>query len=557
MLFRLMLPCILSAGVFAQEWTFTDVTESAGLQFKTPLVSDWAGVSASDYDGDGHVDLLLTRIGVAPQLFRNKGDGSFEDVAAQAGITTDNLELWSSLFFDYDGDGDLDVLGLYRRGNSPSLWRNNGDGSFEDVSNSIGITLSPGSVSAAAGDYDRDGDVDVYVAVNHPDKEQSQLLRNNGDGTFSHVANELGILPFEGFNLEFSPAFVDLNNDFWPDLTVVSDFNNTAYYLNNGDGTFVNATTDVITDEGGMGSALGDYDNDGDMDWFVSSIWDPEQNPFAPWGVSSGNRLYRNIGNGLFEDATDEAGVRDGMWGWGSVFEDFNADGSLDIFHTNGFIDLAGPHFRTDPSRFFLNNGSGVFTEMATSLGLDDQAIGNGVATFDYDGDGDVDLFVANSDNGASKLFRNDLNSPNKTLRVRLVGEQNTQALGSRIYLSLTGRNDIQMREVSAANHFMSHSSSEVYFGMGEAPGGVLEVTWQNEKRFRLYDIVPGERLVLPELPVSFDDESISFYAYLARTRTALASHVADGTISAADASRIRASAVKAFLLHRYPAIAD
>ena len=194
---------------------------------------------------------------------------------------------------------------------------------------------------------------------------------------------------------------------------------------------------------------------------------------------------------------------------------------------------------------------------MATSLGLDDQALGHGVATFDYDGDGDVDLFVANSDNGTSKLFRNDLNSPNQTLTVRLVGEQNTQALGARIYLSTTGSNGIQMREVSAANHFMSHSSSEVYFGMGEAPGGVLEVTWQNEKRFRLYDIVPGESLVIPELPVSFDDDSVSFYAYLARTRAALSSHVADGTISAADASRIRASAVKAFLFHRYPAIAE
>ena len=541
--------------VFAQEWRFTDVTEDAGMHFppanSTYLSSPWTGAAVADIDNDGWLDLILvSQVPGLNNVFRNKGDGGFENVTEQSNLGFVEDRIKSPLFFDYDGDGHIDlfmdVAGV------ASLYRNMGDMSFTNMTVSSGLNIPLTMFSAAGGDYDRDGDVDLYLAVNDSNKSESQLWRNNGDGSFTNVANQAGLVSSEDFDftLEFSPSFADINNDGWPDLLVVSDFNNSQVYINNGDGSFRNATTEVITDEGGMGSAVGDYDNDGDLDWFVSSIWDPDQNPFKPWGVSSGNRLYKNKGDGVFEDATDEAGVRVGYWGWGSLFGDFNNDGYLDLFHTNGFIDPSGPFFLNDPVRFFLGSAEATFTEISESLGLTDTGVGNGVVRFDYDRDGDLDLFIANSI-GPPKLYRNDGGNQLPAVTLKLLGAgTNTQAVGARLYLT-TPNEMTQMREVICGNNFLSQNPTETHFGLGAATYGDLEIVWPNGARAKLYDVKAGERLVIPQLPLSYDTE-LAFFEYYAQISKTLKDRVDQGVIDEKLANRLRHSATKALIEHRY-----
>ncbi|NNE08153.1 MAG: T9SS type A sorting domain-containing protein, partial [Gemmatimonadetes bacterium] len=199
-------------------------------------------------------------------------------------------------------------------------------------------------------------------------------------------------------------------------------------------------------------------------DWFVSSIWDTASQPEGNWG-SSGNRLYRND-NATFVDATDEAGVRIGWWGWGSSFADFDNDGHLDLFHVNGFIPEA-PYFGVDPARFFHNDGDGTFTETATSLGIDDPGQGRGISCFDYDRDGDLDIFIANNKTGPS-FYRNDGGNALHWLDVVLDGAgDNSQAVGSRVTITVGGQT--QMREIRCGSNFASQDPAEAHFGLGAA----------------------------------------------------------------------------------------
>src|SRR5262249_18364358 len=155
------------------------------------------------------------------------------------------------------------------------------------------------------------------------------------------------------FDYSLAPNFADINNDGWPDLLIASDFGTSMVFLNNQDGTFKHVTNPtVITDQYGMGATVGDYNNDGNLDWFVTSIWSSN-----PDNMHNGNRLYRGHGDGTFEDVTTQAGVRMGGWGWGATLADLDNDGNLDIFHVNGFP----PDYFTDPSVLFLSNGSGTF----------------------------------------------------------------------------------------------------------------------------------------------------------------------------------------------------
>ena len=544
-----------SSNVFAQEWEFVDVTENAGMIFSPGVQTNWTGVAAGDYDGDGWVDLLVTPDSLAPnRLFRNQGDGTFVDVAVEAGVALPGNSARSALFFDYNGDGRLDLI--FARSDfikTPRLFKNLGNGVFSEVTETTGLSCEWQVFSIAAGDYDLDGDQDLYFAINDLGKNSGHLWRNNGDGSFTNQAAEAGIGASEDFdfNLEFTPSFADVNNDGYPDLLIVSDFNNTQLYINNRDGTFANATTDVFTDEGGMGSAIGDYDNDGDLDWFVSSIWDPAQIPEKPWGVSSGNRLYRNNGEGVFEDATDEAGVRVGFWGWGSTFADFNNDGILDLFHTNGFVDPNGPIFQTDPARFFVGSESGVFSERSEAVGLNDTGMGHGVACFDYDHDGDLDLFIANSIE-PPRLYRNDGGNALHSIRVRLLSNgANTQGVGARVHAINPATGASQMREVGAGNNFLSQNPGVVHFGIGADASRTVDIVWPGGVRMRFFDVKAGALLKAVRLPVSYDDQELSFYQYFYQINQSLKDYLAGNRLNQAEAQMIRANAIKAFVQNR------
>ena len=519
-----LLILFFSTPAFAAEegLTFIEVTDQAGFFYEHGYapgeeVGDAimaGGVAAGDYDGDGWLDLYIVRGDIgANLLFRNRGDGTFEEVGEAAGVALTGTRGCGPIFADYDGDGYLDLF-IGGVGGTPSrLFRNRGDGGFEDVTATSGIEIDHNTFSAAFADYDLDGDLDLFTTHWGSREEGSthHLWRNDGDGTFSDLSIESGIAgTFAGrIDRSFTPNFADINNDGWPDLLLASDYGTSQVFLNNGDGGFSDITTPVISDENGMGAAVGDYDNDGDLDWFVSSVFDPDGKVEGTWGTS-GNRLYRNRGDGEFEDATDEAGVRDGLWGWGSCFADFNNDGHLDIFHVNGMVyspsdELGGqaqehttyaPEFLNDPSRLFISNEDATFSERAIESGIDDTGQGRGVVCFDYDRDGDLDIFIAN--NGESpRLYRNDLGAGSNFLNIKLKGPYpNTEAVGARV--SLTAGGMTQMRELRAGNNFVSQDPVVAHFGLGDATlVERINIRWPDGKRTILENVHPNQLLVI------------------------------------------------------------
>ena len=278
--------------VNAASWQFVDVTKQAGFNYQhgvtNPIRNNLesrklhltGGVAAGDYDNDGWVDLYVVRGDIGPNLlFRNKGNGSFEEVSASVGLVSVKGAISSGpTFADFTGDGFLDLFVGGAGKTTPQLFRNRGDGTFENITPEYGISDLENSYSATFGDYDRDGDLDLYVShwsfSNNFDR--NYLFENDGKGGFkdASIGAGLGHLIFA----DFTGNFADVNSDGWPDLLIAADFKHTRLFINNQDGTFKDATdTSVFTDENGMGTAVGDYDNDGDLDWFVSSIWDPRK----------------------------------------------------------------------------------------------------------------------------------------------------------------------------------------------------------------------------------------------------------------------------------------
>jgi enediyne biosynthesis protein E4 len=510
----------------SMSWSFVDVTSEAGLAYEHGYLDDFfsaprltaAGVAAGDYDGDGWIDLYVVRGSIGPNLlFRNRGDGTFEEVGQSAGVALDGTLGSGPTFADYDGDGHLDllVLGVGFTDNHdglatpPTLFRNRGDGTFEDVTAKAGLVVTRDTYSASFADIDRDGDLDLFLThwgtFPRPGTPAENLWRNNGDGTFTEATLAAGITPYVHpdigmVDLTFSANFADLDSDGWPDLLLASDFGSSRVFHNDGDGTFTETTSPVISDENGMGSAVGDYDGDGDLDWFVTAVYDPRGVTSPSWGAS-GNRLYRNRGDGSFEDATDEAGVRQGYWGWGATFADLDNDGDLDLVHVNGWGPAATEEtapFLDDPTRVFLSRGDGTFVESAAALGIDDHGQGRGIVAFDYDGDGDLDLFVANNQQ-APRLYRNEGGNRQNFLDVVMHGiPPNTQAIGARLVLTAGGRT--QIREIAAGTNFVSQNPAVAHFGLGAAQTvESLRVIWPAGGEAEIHGVAAGQRLVVEQ----------------------------------------------------------
>jgi hypothetical protein len=504
---------------------FVDATAASGIAYAigyrglgpTGLVPQVAtgGVAAGDYDGDGDVDLFITRGDIGPNLlYRNDGRGVFADRAAVAGLAftataTENYRQGGPTFADVDGDRDLDLFigGLF--GDPSAIYANNGNGTFSDVTAGSGIDLlqADHNISAAFGDYDLDGDLDMFlahwgVARNAIQPGDTEHLWRNDSTTgrirFTSVSLDAGIAPgilmnrapISGTTITdhtFTPTFARIDDDLYPDILSVADYGETRVFMNNGDGTFRDATdSNVITDGNGMGSALGDYDNDGDLDWFVTSIFYLDQ-------PLSGNRFYRND-EGFFSDATDATSVRDGGWGWGACFADIDNDADLDIYHTNGWLDI---DFSTDLSRMFEADGKGIFRDVARTIGLADQEQGRGVVCADFDGDGDIDIFQLHRGQPVSaSLWRNDLVSRNY-LAVRLNGlPPNTEAAGARIFVTIGAVT--QMREITIGNNFVSQNPATQHFGVGLATQvDELRVEWPDGEETILQTVAVGRSITL------------------------------------------------------------
>ena len=272
------------------------------------------GVAAADFDADGDVDLYVVGGTDEPnELYENQGDGTFVEMAEQVDLA---VTPWGSgpAFGDFDSDGDLDLFVGAVEANPHYLFENRLDeteAAFVDVTVYSGLVFkAANTVAATFYDYDVDGFLDLFLghwgADPLPGEDTETVWRNNGDGTFTSVSVETGIAAglLEGItDWSYTPNFSDIDGDGDGDLLMVSDNDTSQVFVNNGEGTFTKTTDrDVIVDQAGMGAAVGDYDNDGDMDWFVTSIYDLDE-----FGRRFGNRLYRNDGSGVFEDLTQEA----------------------------------------------------------------------------------------------------------------------------------------------------------------------------------------------------------------------------------------------------------
>src|SRR5262252_4498428 len=413
------------------------------------------GVAVLDFDGDGNEDLYVAG-GDGNHLYRNRGDGTFEDVTEKAGVGGQKGEATGVLAFDFDNDGHTDLYVTYLF--QPNLlYRNRGDGTFEEIGQKAGVALNDYCTSAAALDYDRDGRPDLYVLVygrpgHGPDigaknAPPNHMFHNNGDGTFTDVTKETRTGD-TGWGLAVQCA--DLDGDGWPDIYVANDFGDNAYLHNERDGTFRNRAKKAgIVDPGfGMGVAIDDYDGDGRLDLYVSNYsfpmnWflrDPRfpmpQFPYSlgrplVWRrlklLSRGSSLFRALpdGSGRFERTSDEADVWDTSWSWGCVWIDADMDGRPDLFVVNGMVtgknpkereidfwNLMSSEYKTfekgiptgdfgedslwghPPKRFYKNLDGRRFAELAAVTGLESDGNQRGLVVFDANGDGAPDLFA-------------------------------------------------------------------------------------------------------------------------------------------------------------------
>jgi hypothetical protein len=481
------------------------------------------GAAVADVDGDGDLDLFVTRLDAHDLLFRNDGNGSFTDVSLSAGFSAWVLQSNGPVFGDIDNDGDPDLfVTTLGTGSAPNdrdyLFLNDGTGSFTEAAvarGAAGVDTDPRvGFSATFGDYDRDGWLDLHTTEwTSSGTVHMRLLHNLGPtspGFFSDTTASAGVALVGVFG--FASSFTDLDGDSWPDLAIAADFGTSRLFWNDGDGTFTNGTTaaGVGTDENGMGSTFGDYDGDGDLDWFVTAIHDASgscPNLSCGWG-DTGNRLYRYDGARVFSDQTDAKGVREGHWGWGSAFFDYDNDGDLDLVMTNGVIfpdSSTEDHFNGDPIRFWRNDGAGVMTEVSLSAGLTDTRSGAGLLVFDYDEDGDLDLFVVN--NGDSPvLYRNDGGNANSWLRVRANGgASNRDGIGVIVRVRASAAGAVQLHEIGSTTHFLGQSERIAHFGLGPAAGPVheVELEWPSGATTLLTNVPANQLLVVQEAAIT------------------------------------------------------
>lgn len=504
--------------------SFEEITERTGInytQFKgydcfDPVICgpDFmaGGVAAGDYDGDGNTDLLVTRLNDYPILYRNRGDGTFEDRSKEAGLldgpalARSNGAAWADL--DNKGCPDLIITALHDKRNY--LFANDCHGKLTEVGVQRGFAHPREEESVygfgiAVGDYDRDGFLDIltgewrYDAIYPGAPSNARLLRNLGKanpGHFEDRTEQAGITisttgGWLAGHFAFSPVFTDLDRDGYQDIYIGADFNRGQLLWNNGDGTFTDATHEakVDSDENGMGVAIADYDGDGRPDIFVSSIYQTgsacgdrilDREFCALWG-ESGNRLYRNEGGRVFSDWTDRAGVRDGAWGWGSMPLDYQNRGVVDIAQTAGqfwpYQGMGADRFHGDTTRLWRNDGKAKFKDVAAEAGVAPTRKGKGLATLDLDKDGFEDIVVAEN-SGRLRIFRNLAAEPgNRWLAVKPIGSRsNHDGIGAVVTVTAGKGDAAQYREVLGGSQFLGQSEKGLHFGLGKSNAPVAEV---------------------------------------------------------------------------------
>ncbi len=506
---------------------FENVAPLVGLGTRGPNLA--GGSIFDDFTGDGLPDLFTTSFDadLGASLFINRGDGAFEDRSAAAGLG-DQIYALNVTRADFDNDGDLDVLLLRGAWENPlrlSLLRNKGGGVFEDVTIASGLGEPICSESAAWGDYDNDGWLDLYVcgeylppagdvlASRHDPRNRCRLYRNRGDGTFVDVAPEAGVVDERCAK---GAAWGDYDGDGRLDLFVSNMRQECRLYHNEGSGTF----RDVAPELGVSGPShsfacwFWDYDNDGLLDIFVNDYRARVSEVVSSsMGVAlegaSRPRLYRNLGLTGFRDVTVEVGLDQAMSPMGSNFGDIDNDGYLDFYLGTGTMSYGG----LVPNRMFKNVEGGWFEDVTTSSGTGHLQKGHGVSFADWDGDGDLDLFVevgggTPGDQAYNLLFQNPGHGRH-WLKVKLIGTRtNRAALGAKIRVDLKGPDGKARsihRTVGNNSSFGGNSLVEIIGLLDSTSVSELTVSWptsQTTQKFR--DIAADQAIEIAEGSDSF-----------------------------------------------------
>jgi hypothetical protein len=542
-------------------FSFVDVARQSGLNAKTIyggehknrflLETTGCGVAFFDYDQDDWLDIFLvngSRLEGFPRgqeatshLFKNNRDGTFTDVTAKAGLARSG---WGQgcCVGDYNNDGWNDLFVSYYGENA--LFRNNGDGTFTDVTVKAGLGQVGARQRWGSGcaflDYDRDGNLDLFVA-NYIDFDiktaplpeaagcaykgiqvacgppgldggKNLLYRNNGDGTFTDVSRKAGMLDTIG-TYALSVQVADLDNDGWPDIYVANDSTAATYYQNQKDGTFKDVAIEAgiaYSPDGkpqaGMGVAVGDFNRDGLLDIVKTNF------------AGDTDSLYMNLGDGTFEDHTylSGLGLNTRYLGWGVGFFDMDNDGWLDILISNGHVypEVDGSHIDApyaEHKYLYRNLRNGQFEEVTAKAGpgITDAVAARGCAFGDYDNDGDVDV-VVNCVNGYPQLLRCDTTIARNWIKIRTVGTKSNRAgIGARVTVrtehGAEGRPLVQIDEVRSGGSYYSQNDLRLHFGLDKSlkadmvevrwPSGHVD-TWKDLSANALYVVEEGGKIL-------------------------------------------------------------
>lgn len=511
------------------------------------------GVAAGDFDNDGLDDLYVCQpSGLPNRLYRNRGDGTFEDVTDAAGVGVLDGSA-CALFADFENRGLEDLLVVCASG--PLLFRNQGNGRFSHQPDAFRFANAPRGTftGAAVADYDRDGRLDIYFCLytyylgldqyRYPvpyfdarNGPPNFLFHNEGNGTFADRTEAAG-LNVDNDRYSFACTWSDYNADGWPDLYVVNDFGRNNLYRNNGDGTFTPVSSEASVDEvgAGMSACWLDFDNDGKQDIYAAGMWvadglrifrQPQFHAHAAEEIRahyrrhmSGNSMYRNQGNGKFQNVAVPAGVEMGRWAWSTDAWDFDHDGYSDLYVANGYISGAGgpdvssffwrqvvakspensspsPDYergwnaineliRADSTWngfernvFLANNRDGTFSEVSGVVGLDFLDDSRSFALADIDRDGRLEIILKNRTAPQLRILHNAMKDLGAAIAFRLRGtNSNRDAIGAAVTVEAGGHR--QTKILQAGSGFLSQHTKELFFGLGKAPGPVrASIRW-------------------------------------------------------------------------------